>query len=375
MGLCPSNGKTSGSYIKKIAYIAQSETTESTVSNSRKEGTHGFINRRGFIQLCAASAATSWLPACEEWRSVGYRPRMRLKTPYITPNDEFYMVAVDPSFRPAVNPHNANKAWSLAVRGLDVRAAVRFAYSDLINNASRQVPYTFECIGNPVGGELIGNARWHVVPLKDIIKKAANGTTNVKAVLFEGLDDFYSSVSVERALDDYAFVAVKMNNQPLPAAHGFPARVILPDLYGMKQPRWLRSITLLEDADTTSYWEKRGWAGEVPVKTTSRIDPRPRINVNEYTELTGISFAGERGIQKVEVSLDGGNNWRMCELVSKNQPQVWSLWRYLWRSPLPGKYSVKVRATDSSGALQIAEEISRFPNGASGYDEEFMVVK
>lgn len=341
---------------------------------SKKNTTQGFVSRRGFIRLCAATALMS-LPACKEWWSVGLRPPERQKTLYITPNDEFYMVAVDTSFRPQVAPANVQDVWSLPVYGLEGNVAVRHAYGDLVNNATRVVPYTFECIGNPVGGQLIGNARWHVVPFKDIIQKAANGSNNVQAVMFEGLDDFYSSVSVQRVMDDYAFVALKMNDQPLPAAHGFPARVILPDLYGMKQPRWLRSITLLEDPDTTSYWEKRGWAGEVPVKTTSRIDPRPQLAAGENPELTGMAFAGARGIQKVEVSLDEGKHWQACELVRGTQPHVWSLWRYKWLAPSPGKYQVQVRAVDGNGVLQTAQEAGRFPDGASGYDTEIMRVK
>lgn len=286
------------------------------------------------------------------------------------------MVAVDTSFRPKVNSINASKEWSLPVLGLDGNIASRLVYDDLIKSASTIVPYTFECIGNPVGGQLIGNARWHVIPLKEIITKASGGSKQIKAVMFEGLDDFYSSVSVERVMDDYAFIAMKMNDEPLPAAHGFPARVILPDLYGMKQPRWLRSIALLEDANTTSYWEKRGWAGEVPIKTMSRIDPRAEIDSKrKELDLTGIAFAGERGIQKVEVSLDDGENWLPCELVTANQDNVWSLWQYTWRNPSPGKYSVKVRATDGTGELQTSVEQRRFPDGASGYDEESITVK
>lgn len=335
----------------------------------------GFLSRRGFIRLTAASLLAAQLPACEESSTVGHRPRGHTRTSYITPNDDFYMVAVDTSFRPVVTVNNVNDDWSLPVRDMNNEVALRLGYDDLVNRANRIVPYTFECIGNPVGGQLIGNAQWHVLPLKTLINKASHGSRNVKAVMFEGLDDFYSSVSVERVMDDYAFLAVKMNNEPLPPAHGFPARIILPDLYGMKQPRWLRSITLLEDADTTSYWEKRGWAGEVPVKTMSRIDPYRPVSAKESAEITGIAFAGSRGIKKVEVSLDGGNNWRPCELIHGAQPQIWSLWRYEWMSPTTGKYQVKVRAVDGNGVLQTSRETGRFPNGATGYDTESIIVR
>jgi DMSO/TMAO reductase YedYZ molybdopterin-dependent catalytic subunit len=339
------------------------------------EGAHGFISRRGFIRLCAVIAGAGLLPACEEWWSVGFRPSASEKTPYITPNDDFYMVAVDTSFRPDVNPKTANAQWSLPVHGLDGTVVLRLGYNDLVNSASRVIPYTFECIGNPIGGQLIGNAQWHVVPLKEIINKAAKGSNNVHAVLFEGLDDFYSSVSVARTLDDYAFIAVKMNGEPLPPAHGFPARVILPDLYGMKQPRSLRSIKLLEDSNTTSYWEKRGWAGEVPIKTMSRIDTLEQPMSVNAAQLTGIAFAGARGVKKVEVSLDDEQSWQACNLVSGTKPNVWSLWRYEWRKPVPGRYTVTVRATDGDGVQQTSQITGRYPNGASGYDSETVVLK
>ena len=336
---------------------------------------HGFLSRRGFIQLCAAVSAAAVLPACDEWWSVGYRPTASEKTTYITPNDEFYMVAVNPSFRPSVNPENADTQWSLPVHALDGTISTKLGYNELVSEAFRVIPYTFECIGNPVGGELIGNAQWHVVPLKEIIKKVANGSNNVHTVLFEGLDDFYSSVSVERTLDDHAFIAVKMNDAPLPAAHGFPARVILPDLYGMKQPRWLRSIKLLEDKLTTSYWEKRGWGGEVPIKTMSRFDMRKQPMYAGSAELSGIAFAGSRGVMKVEVSLDNEQTWQTCELVSGTDPNVWSLWRYEWHKPTPGYYKVVARATDGNGVVQTSQRVRSYPDGASGYPTESITIE
>lgn len=336
---------------------------------------HGFLSRRGFIRICVAATTTSLLAACDEWRSVGYRPSAHEKTSYITSNSDFYMVAVDTSFRPNLNMDNADAQWSLPVYALDNKVSQRMGYNELLKEAFHVVPYTFECIGNPVGGELIGNAQWHVVPLKKIIEKARNGSNNVRSVMFEGLDNFYSSVSVERAMDDYAFVAVKMNGVPLPSAHGFPARVILPDLYGMKQPRWLRSIRLLEDKETTSYWEKRGWAGEVPIKTMSRIDMRKHFLYSNEAELNGIAFAGTRGVSKVEVSLDNGQNWRNCELMSSTERNVWTLWRYNWRKPVEGQYTVSVRATDGSGVLQTSHRSGRFPGGASGYHTKTVMVR
>ena len=183
---------------------------------------------------------------------------------------------------------------------------------------------------------------------------------------FEALDDFYSSVSATRAFDVQAFLAYEMNGEPLPPGHGFPARVLLPDVYGMKQPRWLSRIVLEETTATTSFWERRGWAGEVPVKTMSRID-RGTIAPDVPNELSGVAYAGARGIRAVEVSLDGGTSWQPGELVTGTAANAWSLWRYTWPNPKPGRYKVLVRATDGRGEVQTAIEQGAYPDGASGY--------
>jgi len=324
------------------------------------------LSRRGFIGV--AALATLGLPLrrwWDEFRALGLTPRARRVTPFITPDERFYLVAVDPSFRPAFGPSTVAGAWALEIQGVDGRVR-RLGYDELRARAKRRIVYTFECIGNPVGGQLIGNAEWSVIPLRELLGPARGA----HSVMFNGLDQFFSSVSAARALDDYAFLALEMNGAPLPAAHGFPARVILPDLYGMKQPRWLRRIALQATDKTDSYWEQQGWAGEVPVKTMSRLDPRGALAAGRATDLTGVAFAGERGISRVEVSLDGGAGWLDCELVTPGRGGVWSLWRYHWKKPPAGRYSIQVRATDGKGGRQSAARRNSFPGGASGYDTQ-----
>lgn len=326
----------------------------------------GYLSRRGFLQVASAWPFVRWF---EEWRALGMEPKPKEVTPFITPNKDFYLVAVDPGFRPAFDEKTVETGWALEL--IDDRGTTRaFRYSELVKRATRKIDYTFECIGNGVGGQLIGNAQWHVIPLRELLAEVPGGTAADRSVMFTGLDDFYSSVSAARALDDYAFLAVRMNGETLPAAHGFPVRVILPDLYGMKQPRWLRRIALQRTQQTTSYWEERGWAGEVPVKTMSRLDPRDEIAAGVPAEITGIAFAGQRGISRVEISLDGGSNWVACELLTPRRPGVWSLWRYQWDRPTTGRYTLEVRAIDGTGRIQTAQRQDAWPNGASGYDRE-----
>lgn len=334
------------------------------------DGSQGFRQRRGVIRLLAGTAAALAL-APRRGRALdlgswfgGAAPRA--VTPDITANDAFYVVAVDPGFDPGVTPATAQPHWSLQLAGLGA-APQSLDYDSLRNRARLQVQHTLECIGNPVGGKLIGNARWQVLPLKTLLR-GLPGYAGARAVRFESLDGFYSSVSIERAVDDYAFLAMGMNGEPLPRRHGFPARVLLPDLYGMKQPRWLKRIALQADATTTSYWERYGWAGEVPVQTTSRLDPPGPLRAGVAATLTGIAYAGRRGVRAVEVSLDDGRHWVPCELLSGPTPDVWSQWRYHWPAPSAGRAVLQVRATDGDGRLQRARVHGVNPAGASGID-------
>jgi len=133
---------------------------------------------------------------------------------------------------------------------------------------------------------------------------------------------------------------------------------------------WLKSIALRRSEQTRSFWEKRGWAGEVPVKTMSRLDSRDELKADRAVELTGIAFAGARGVRKVEVSLDGGETWAACELITPGRRDAWSTWRYKWDRPAEGGHTLAVRAVDGSGNTQTAQRSGSYPAGASGYDHE-----
>lgn len=334
---------------------------------------HGFMTRRGFIKVASGSlagalAAGSGSAAAFSLDGLfGGGSKQRHVTTYFTPNKDFYLVAVNTSFRPGFTPQSVHGQWHLEMVGLSGKVQ-RYDWKTLMGRANRTVVKTFECIGNPVGGNLISNARWHVIPLKSLLQRL-DGIGDAHSVMFRSLDDFYSSISIGRCLDDYAFLALQMNGVPLPGAHGFPARVLLPDLYGMKQPRWLKRIELQETADTTSYWERRGWGGEVPVRTMSRLDPPGPVHAGKAVTLTGVAYAGHRGVRGVEVSLDGGKHWQPCRLEHPDHPDAWSLWRYDWPHPTGGSARLMVRAIDGKGQVQTAKQHGSFPDGATGYDE------
>lgn len=335
------------------------------------EGTSGFLSRRGFVALTATGAAGLALSGCSQILSlippgIGHLPGPQRVTPFITPNDDFYLVAIDPDFRPSVTRATVREEWALDLVGLSGETR-HLGYDDLNARARHTVPYTFECIGNPVGGYLIGNARWRVVPLREVLGLIPGGLDGTRTVRFDGLDGFYASVSVERATDGYAFLALDMNGVPLPSGHGFPVRVILPDLYGKKQPRWLSTITLQEDETPTSYWERRFWRGSQPPRTTARFDPREDSAPGRPLELTGMAFAGARGVLAVEVSFDDGQTWQRCELVTPTQTNAWSLWRYTWPFPTEGRHRLAVRAIDGEHRIQTGRRKTRFPSGAAGW--------
>ena len=176
----------------------------------------GFASRRGFLQLAAAMSVdffpvTRWF---EQWRALGKTPRAAKVTPFITPDKDFYLVAVDPSFRPRFGARTVQSGWTLELGGVGAHSRT-YRYDELLARATRRVHHTFECIGNGVGGQLIGNAEWHVIALKELLAEAPGGTEAAKSMMFTALDDFYSSVSVARALDDYAFLALRMNAERL----------------------------------------------------------------------------------------------------------------------------------------------------------------
>lgn len=289
-------------------------------------------------------------------------------TSFITPNEDFFLMAINPSFNPGLDLTSVESAWNLSLTGFGGRQH-GLRYSDLRNLQAVDFPYTVECIANEVGGRYISNAQWRGTPLKNVLEPVLPGERSGYVVMFRALDGYYSSVSIERCLSNDSFLAYDMNGAPLPMEHGFPVRVVLPDLYGMKQPKWIHEIALVEGTETTGYSEEFGWASEISIKTTTRIDPPPQQSVidGEPATLHGIAFAGARGIKRVEISLDGGINWEDCELVEGGEPGVWGIWTYDWNLPTAGEHLLMARSTDGTGTVQTSVADGVWPGGATGY--------
>ncbi|MDQ3152594.1 MAG: molybdopterin-dependent oxidoreductase [Actinomycetota bacterium] len=280
----------------------------------------------------------------------------------ITPNESFYVVTknvIDPKVRASV--------WRLSIGGAVARP-MTYGFDDLRGMASVTQEATLTCISNAIGGGLQSNAMWVGVPMRDLISEAGP-EAGVVEVLLRGVDNFTDTFAIEKAMEPTTLVAYQMNGEPLPERHGFPARVIVPGLFGEKNVKWVTRIDLVTE-ETKGFYEQQGWGPSFVVPTVSRFtEPgfdRP-LTAGAPVTLRGTAFAGNRGVSGVEVSVDDGAAWQPAQLEYSGSPLAWVLWRYEWRPDRPGEYPLLVRATDGAGAPQIAEQRSSVPEGATGY--------
>jgi DMSO/TMAO reductase YedYZ molybdopterin-dependent catalytic subunit len=286
----------------------------------------------------------------------------------ITPTPKFYVVTKN-LFS---DPHLDARQWSLTLTGLVARS-VRLTYADLLKLPAIEFYQTLECISNSVGGDLMSTAWWRGVRLKDILALAGPNPRTVK-VVFHAADEYADSIPLTAALQPDTVLVYQMNREPLPIAHGYPVRLLAPGRYGLKNVKWLVRIELV-DVDFKGYWQERGWTDTARVHTMSRIDP-PRVPVSlkaGRVAVGGVAFAGDRGIKRVQVSLDEGKSWEDALLKPPLGPLTWNLWRYEWDAR-PGTYSIFVQATDGTGRLQWQLPQDTVPDGATGQDVKILKI-
>jgi len=266
----------------------------------------------------------------------------------ITPNGEFYITSYD--ITPSVDPEQ----WSVKIGGL-VRNPLTLTYEDLLKRPQTTMISTLECIGNPVGGYSIGTAEWEGVRLNSVLDEAGIDPKAVDLVL-RAAEDYSDSIPVSRALRDEVLLATKMNGVPLPLDHGFPARVIVPGIYGMKNVKWLTGLELVNH-DYEGYWQQRNWPDDAFVKLSSRIDlpgDRETIRGRQY-RVKGIAFGGLEIIQQVQISTDEGKTWKAATLEPPLSPYAWTHWYHDWAIKQPGEYTLAVRATGATGRAQATQ--------------------
>jgi hypothetical protein len=291
----------------------------------------------------------------------------------LTASDGFYRVDVN-----IFPPNVSSGSWTVPITGL-VGNPMNLDYAQLLSMASVEQYNTLECVSNEVGGDLISTAKWTGVKLKDLLAQAqVKGEATY--VVFKAADGYDVGIPIEKAMLDGTILAYQMNGEPLLAEHGFPARMIVPGYYGMMNCKWVTSIDVVSETHQ-GYWQVRGWANEAQYQTGSSVVSPGTAQVADrfgiagapnvplgLTPIAGIAFAGDRGIKKVEVSTDGGSTWMQASVKDPLSDNTWVLWTANWNPPSSGKYSVAVRATDGTGAVQTAVMNTPFPSGATGYD-------
>ncbi|MFF4807589.1 molybdopterin-dependent oxidoreductase [Micromonospora chersina] len=282
--------------------------------------------------------------------------------PFVTPNREFYRIdtaLVVPQVDPAT--------WRLRIHGR-VRNPIELSFDDLLARPMVERYVTLACVSNEVGGDLIGNARWLGVPIRELLDEAQpeEGADQVVGRSVDGWTCGTPTAVLRDGRD--ALLAVGMNGEPLPVEHGFPVRMVVPGLYGyVSACKWVTELELTRFADFDAYWVPRGWSAQGPIKTQSRIDtPRARggLTAGPVT-VAGVAWAQHRGIRRVEVRVDGGP-WQEATLAPTASVDTWVQWSWRWDAR-PGEHTLQVRATDAGGETQPEQRRPVAPDGATGW--------
>jgi DMSO/TMAO reductase YedYZ molybdopterin-dependent catalytic subunit len=290
-------------------------------------------------------------------------------SPFITPTRDFYRIDVATT-PPLVDPGR----WRLKVTGM-VERPFELTYADLLAMPMEEYDITLVCVSNEVGDRLSGNARWRGVRLDELLRRARPlpGATQVVGASTDG---FTTGFPTGLALDGRAaMVAVGMNGEPLPDEHGFPARLVVPGLYGyVSACKWLQEIRLTRFEDFDAYWIERGWAKQGPMKTMARIDTpaRDRAPRAGRVAVAGVAWASHVGVSKVEVRIDAGP-WVPARL-GPGERDTWRQWVIDWDAS-PGRHTISVRATDGDGRPQTPSASPAFPSGATGWHTVRVTVK
>lgn len=284
-------------------------------------------------------------------------------TPIVTPNERFYRIDTA-----LLVPRPDLATWRLSVTGM-VERPFELTYDELLSMPLHEQYVTIACVSNEVGDDLVGNALWRGVRLKELLERAGVQPSATQ-IVGRAVDGFTAGFPTAWALADdrEPLVAVAMNGEPLPADHGFPARLIVPGLYGyVSATKWLAEIELTTLDAFDAYWVPLGWAKEAPILTQSRIDtPRDGMRIEPGTvPIAGVAWAPDRGITAVEVQVDE-SGWQPAELSAPISDATWVQYVYRWQAT-SGEHLLRVRATDGDGVIQTDERTRPDPDGARGH--------
>lgn len=280
--------------------------------------------------------------------------------PWLTPNEEFYRIdtALSP---PLIDPAE----WELRIHGM-VDKEMTLTYQDLLDRGLKDAWVTLCCVSNPVGGDLIGNTSWSGVPIKNLLDEVGI-KPGADALLSTSDDGWNCGTPLDALMDGRdALLAVTMNGEPLPIAHGFPVRQVVPGLYGyVSATKWVVDWEVTRFVDFEAYWTERGWGERGPIKTQARIDvPQGAVETGKVT-IAGVAWAQHVGISGVQVRIDGGA-WQQATLAKVPNIDTWVQWSWQWEAD-KGDHSIEARATNSKGEPQTDQVAGVLPDGATGY--------
>ncbi len=281
---------------------------------------------------------------------------------FITSNAAFYRVDTA-IVLPQVDPGS----WQLRIHGM-VDREMTITFDELLKRPLIEDYVTLCCVSNPVEGPYIGNALWLGASLASLLREAGI-KAGADQLMCTSVDGFTSGTPVQTVMDGRdALLAVAMNGTALPVAHGFPARMVVPGLYGyVSATKWVTDINVTTFAGNYAYWAQRGWSQQAPIKTECRIDvPNGANEIRAgQTAVAGVAWAQHKGIDAVHVRVDQGP-WNQATLAAVPGIDSWRQWVWEWEAT-GGNHVIEARATDATGYTQTSLAEPPEPNGASGY--------
>ena len=328
-----------GALVGELAETRRKESAMMTASEPRWSAIHALPNAASAVQ-----------PA------PGTRPEF-------TSLENHYRIDIN-----AIPPKVDEQRWRLKITGL-VEQPLSLTLEQLRGYEPMHQFVTLSCISNPVGGDLIGTTRWTGVSLQRLLPdlRLQPTATHLK---IRSADEFFEVVALDAIkADERIMLTYAWDGVPLRREHGFPLRIYIPDVHGMKQPKWIESIEFTDHWEP-GFWVVRGWNKVAQMHATSVIDTVAvdmTIIAGDNRKLVpigGMAHAGDRGISKVEVQVDDGP-WEQALIRTPLSQLTWAVWRYDWPFR-PGKHKFSVRCYDGNGTLQIAAPNPPEPDGATG---------
>ncbi|MFD9130097.1 molybdopterin-dependent oxidoreductase [Kitasatospora sp. NPDC059571] len=318
---------------------------------------------RNAVRLPAPAVPAPALPR-------GVHPAAPGLTTFVTPNADFYRVDTALTL-PRIDPRD----WSVRIHGMVDHPTV-LSFDELLREPLEELDYTLTCVSNEVGGTYASTARWIGAPLPALLRRAGV-RSGADQLVGRSRDGMTIGTPLESVLDGRrALLAVAMNGEALPVAHGFPCRSLVPGFYGYTSAtKWLVDLEVTRFATFDPYWVKRGWDRTGTVKTASRIEvpaPFARVPAGDVL-LAGTAWATHRGIGAVEVRVDGGP-WERTDLAADAGPDLWRQWSHTWRGATAGTHRIEVRATDAAGRTQPEARTPPFPSGSTGWHSTVVTI-